>query len=44
MDMYVNAFTLHLNKYKDVLRKVFYIVDKLYTLTEILVSSITPNK
>ena len=40
----MSFFTSHLNKYKDVLRKVFYIVDKLYTLSEILVSSLTPNK
>lgn len=44
IDTYVNSFVLHLNKHKEVLRKIFYIVDKLYTLSELLVSCLNPNK
>lgn len=44
MDVYVNSFTTHLLKYRDVLRKVFSIVDNLYNLSELLASSQNPNK
>jgi len=44
MDVYVNSFTTHLLKYRDVLRKVFSIVDNLYNLSELLASSLNPNK
>jgi hypothetical protein len=44
MDVYVNSFTTHLLKYRDVLRKVFSIVDNLYNLSELLASSLNQNK
>lgn len=39
-----NKFIGMLSKSKDVLRKVFYNVDKLYTLSELLAAGLIPNK
>lgn len=35
---------MHLNRYKDILRKLFYSVDKLYTLSELVNSNGNQNK